>query len=72
LLPITPFFTFTSTVLAVCSLDYGDELPPIPFPPLWFLTAWMDRLMDKYVEGLANLTATNWLINPVSTTVVDL
>jgi len=67
-----PFFTFTSTVLAERSLDYGDELPQIPLPPLWFLAARMGRLMDKYVGGLANLTATNWLINPMSTTVVDL
>lgn len=42
-LPHFFFFTFTSTVLAFCSLDYGDELPPIALLPIWFLAAWMDR-----------------------------
>lgn len=52
------FFYFHEYSSCWCSLDYGDELPPTPLPPLWFLAAQMDKLMDKYVGGLISLQPT--------------
>jgi hypothetical protein len=51
------FFTFIRTVLAECSLTYGDSLR-YPLLPLGWLAARMGSLMDEYMEGLLLLRAT--------------
>lgn len=50
------FFTFIGTVLAECSVTYGDSLR-YPLLPLGWLATRMGKLMDEYTEGLLSLQA---------------
>lgn len=51
------FFTFIRSVLAKCSMTYGDYLR-YPLLPVGWLAARMDILMDEYMKGLLLLRAT--------------